>query len=368
MHLRYSRITGALALGLALGACQSGDKAATAESSAAQTPAAAAASADQAKAAAPADPKRTAEAAFAALRKRVPDFERLGYEHLVGDLDGDGIDDVVVAYGEGSADAQMATLKKWTAVMSRAGGPQLLAQADTPDDCVYLDRIEQGKLYLQVPDICTAARPKTREYLTYAWNGKTLAKVAGETADARLRQRLGALADAFARKDKQAILRAFKFPIPLGQVPVQGTPLGDEAERNQDRIDLAMAERHFDSLFPAQRLADYALLLGQVRALEPKPDQEGGETAYGQRPQGAETEWFELRIDWDPDEDRDEGNEELIQARIEVSGGIGKDVKAEANTLGEVLDREKASRRVYEEMRLFLIDGELRIQLPNGAG
>lgn len=361
--MRYTRLSAALLIGLALAACKAADP------SAAEAPAAQAAAPAAAAPAKPvADPKQTAEAAFAALRKRVPDFERLGYEHLVGDLDGDGVDDVVVAYGEGTPDAQMATLKKWAAILSRADGPQLLPAADTPDDCVYLDKIAHGKLTLQVPDICTAARPKTREYLTYAWNGKTLAKLASETADARVRQRLGALADAFARKDRKAILDAFKFPIPLGQVPVQGTPLGDEAERNDDRIDRAMAERHFDNLFPAQRLADYALLLDRVRALKPEPDQEGGETAYGQRSQGEETEWSELRIDWDPDEDRDEGNEELIQARIEVSGGIGKDVKAEAKTLGEVLDREKASRRVYEEMRLFLIDGELRIQLPNGAG
>jgi len=361
--MRYTRLSAALLLGLSLAACKAGDPPAGAAPAAAAT-----ATATPPAAAKPADPKQTADAAFAELRKRVPDFERLGYEHVVGDLDGDGVDDVVVAYGEGTPDAQMATLKKWAAIMSRAGGPQLLPAADTPDDCVYLDKIADGKLYLQVPDICTAARPKTREYLTYAWNGKTLAKVDGQSADARLRQRLGALADAFARKDKKAILDAFKFPLPIGQVPVYGTALGDEAERNKDVIDRAMAERRFDDLFPAQRLADYALLLGQTRALAPKPDQEGGETAYGQRQQGEETEWFELRIDWDPDEDRDEGNEELIQARIEVSGGIGKNLKAEAQTLGEVLEREKASRRVYEEMRLFLIDGELRIQLPNGAG
>ncbi|MBO7942785.1 hypothetical protein JTP77_043800, partial [Streptomyces sp. S9] len=116
------------------------------------------------------------------------------------------VDDVVVAYGDGTPDAQMATLKKWAAIMSRPGGPQLLPQTDTADDCVYLDKIADGKLYLQVPDICTAARPKTREYLTYAWNGKTLAKIDSQSADARLRQRLGALADAFARKDKNAIL------------------------------------------------------------------------------------------------------------------------------------------------------------------
>lgn len=359
--MRYTRLSAALLIGLALAACKAADPSAGAAPAAqAAAPAAAAKPA--------ADPKQIAEAAFAALRKRVPDFERLGYEHLLGDLDGDGVDDVVVAYGEGTPDAQMATLKKWAAILSRADGPLLLPAADTADDCVYLDKIAQGKLTLQVPDICTAARPKTREYLTYAWNGKTLAKVASESADARVRQRLGALADAFARKDRKAILDAFEFPIPLGQVPVIGTPLGDEAERNGDRIDRAMAERRFQDLFPDQRLADYALLLGQVRTLEPKTDDEGGETAYGERKQGEETEWSELRIDWDPDEDRDEGNQELIQARIEVSGGIGKDVKAQARTLGEVLEREKASRRVYEEMRLFLIDGELRIQLPNGAG
>ncbi|QQP97353.1 hypothetical protein [Lysobacter enzymogenes] len=361
--MRYTRLSAALLIGLSLAACKAGDP------SAGEAPAAQAAAPAAAAPAKPAaDPKQTAEAAFAALRKRVPDFERLGYEHLVGDLDGDGVDDVVVAYGEGTPDAQMATLKKWAAILSRADGPLLLPAADTADDCVYLDKIAQGKLYLQVPDICTAARPKTREYLTYAWNGKTLAKVASESADARVRQRLGALADAFARKDRKAILDLFKFPIPLGQVPAVGTPLGDEAERNGDRIDRAMAERRFQDLFPDQRVADYALLLGQVRALEPKPDDEGGETAYGERKQGEETEWYELRIDWDPDEDRDEDNQELIQARIEISGGIGKDVKAQARTLGEVLEREKASRRVYEEMRLFLIDGELRIQLPNGAG
>ncbi|SDX61039.1 hypothetical protein [Lysobacter enzymogenes] len=359
----YTRLSAALLLSLSLAACQWGDKPADAAAAGANaTPAAAQ------PAAKPADPKQTLEAAFAALRKRVPDFERLGSEHAVGDLDGDGVDDVVVAYGEGTPDAQMATLKKWAAIMSRPGGPQLLPQTDTADDCVYLDKIAGGKLYLQVPDICTAARPKTREYLTYAWNGKTLAKIDSQSADARLRQRLGALADAFARKDKGAILNVFKFPLPLQSVPVQGTALGNQAEANKDTIERAMAERHFDDLFPAQRLADYALLLGEVRALQPKPDPEGGEIAVGQRRQGEETQWSELRIDWDPDEDRDEDNQELIQARIEISGGIGKDVKAEANTLGEVLDREQASRRVYEEMRLFLIDGELRMQLPNGAG
>lgn len=365
--MRYTPLSAALLLSLALAGCKAGDPSADAG---AQTAAPAAQPAPAAKPAdlKQADPKQTAEAAFAALRQRVPQFERLGYEHLVGDLDGDGVDDVVVAYGDGTPDAQMATLKKWTAIMSRPGGPQLLPQADTPDDCVYLDKIAQGKLYLQVPDICTAARPKTSEYLTYAWNGKTLAKVASESVDARIQQRIGALADAFARKDREAILDAFKFPMPVQQVPVYGTPLGDEAERNKDSIDRAMAERRFQDLFPAQRLADYALLLSQVRALKPADDDEGGKTAYGQRKQGDETEWFELRIDWDPDEDRDEENQEIVQARIEVSGGIGKDVKAEARTLGEVLDREKASRRTYEEMRLLLIDGELRMVLPNGAG
>lgn len=359
--MRYTRLSAALLLGLSLAACKAGDK------PAGDAPAASAAAAPAASAK-PADPKQTAEAAFAALRKRVPDFERLGYEHRVGDLDGDGVDDVVVAYGDGTPDAQMATLKKWAAIMSRPGGPELLPQADTPDDCVFLDKIAQGKLYLQVPDICTAARPKTVEYLTYAWNGKTLAQAGSESVEARIQQRIGALADAFARKDKKAILDTFKFPMPANQVPVYGTPLGDEAERNHDTIDRAMAERRFEDLFPAQRLADYALLLGQARGLKPSDDEEGGKTAYGQRPQGEETEWVEERVDWDPDEDRDEENKDIIQARIDISGGIGKDIKAEARTLGEVLDREKASRRQYEEMRLFLIDGELRMLLPNGAG
>lgn len=363
--MRYTRLSAALLLGLALAACKAGDEPADA---AAADAGGRTAAAQPAQAAKPADPKQTAEAAFAALRKRVPDFERLGYEHLVGDLDGDGVDDVVVAYGEGTPDAQMATLKKWAAIMSRAGGPELLPATDTPEDCVYLDKIAQGKLYLQVPDICTAARPKTVEYLTYAWNGKTLAKAASESADARIRQRIGALADAFARKDKKAILDAFEFPMPMHLAPVYGTPLGEEAERNQGTIDRAMAERRFEDLFPAQRLADYTLLLSQARALAPADDDEGGKTAYGQRRQGEETEWVEERVDWDPDEDRDEENKKIVQARIEISGGIGKDVKAEARTLGEALDREQASRRVYEEMRLFLIDGELRMQLPNGAG
>lgn len=364
--MRKTLMISPLLLAVALSACQSGDKPA-APAATADSAATAAAAAAPAQPATPGDPKQTAERAFAALRKSVPDFERLGYSHLVGDLDGDGIDDVAIVYGEGTPDATMAAMTRLAVAMSRGDQAQLLPQRDLPDTCVSLRKIEGGRLYLETPDICTAARPKIAEYSTYAWNGKTLARVEHQTREERIMSGLRTYARAFAGKDKAGILNALKFPFDAGSVQISDTALEQAAQRNGGKIDRAMAERHFDDLLPPDRVADYALILSQVSGLTPVQGKEGTFDAGTKRKKGDLDEWFTLTINPDPDEDRFDGNEEMLDSRIDLEGGTGKDIDLGSDSLGQVLKREDAST-MYQGMRFFLIDGELRLVIPNAAG
>ncbi|MEH6414017.1 hypothetical protein [Pseudomonas sp. CGJS7] len=358
--MRPSPMLSPLLLALALSACQSGDESA-------EPQAAAGATAAPAAPAAPADPKQTAERAFAELRKTEPKFERLGYSHLVGDIDGDGRDDVAIAYGEGTEDATMAANMRLAVLLTREQGPQLLPSAQMPDFCVFLRKIESGKLYIDSPDICTAARPKIADYYTYRWDGKALVEAAHETREQRIMSGLRTLAKAFAGNDKAGMLAALKFPMDAGSVPVYDTALGKAAEANGGKIDRAMAERHFADLLPPERVAEFGLILSQVQDLKPVAGDSGTLNAGAKRKKGDLDEWFTLSIDLDPEEDRFEDNQEIIDARIDLEGGTGKNIEVTGQTLGEVLDREQASQ-MYQSMRLFLIDGEMRLVIPNAAG
>lgn len=363
--MRKTLMLSPLLLAVALSACRAGDQPA-APAAAAATPGAAAAAAP-AKPSAPADPKQTAERAFAELRKSVPDFERLGYSHLVGDLDGDGVDDVAIVYGEGTPDATMAAMTRLAVAMTRGQQAQLLPKRDMPEDCVSLSKIEGGRLYLQTPDICTAARPKIAEYSTYAWNGKTLARVERQTREERIMSGLRKYARAFAGNDKAGMLDALKFPFDASSVQISDTPLEKAAQRNGGKIDRAMAERHFNDLLPPERVADYALILSQVSGLTPVQGKEGTFDAGTKRKKGDLDEWFTLTINPDPEEDRFDDNQEMLDSRIDLEGGTGKNIDMGSDSLGQVLKREDAST-MYQGMRFFLIDGELRLVIPNAAG
>ncbi|MGO1069058.1 hypothetical protein [Lysobacter sp. CA199] len=357
--MRKTPMLSPLLLVLALSACQSGDQSA-------QPQPAADASAPAAPAA-PVDPKQTAERAFAELRKTVPDFERLGYSHLVGDIDKDGRDDVAIAYGEGTPDATMAANMRLAVLMTRAQGPQLLPAVQMPDFCVNLRKIEPGRLYIDSPDICSAARPKIADYYVYQWNGQGLVEAAHETRQQRVMNGLRTLAKAFADNDKAGILASLKFPMDAGTVPVYDTALGKAAEANAGKIDRALAEQHFADLFPPKLMTDFALILSQVQSLQPAAGEDGLLNAGTKRKKGDLDEWFTITIDLDPEEDRFDGNQEIIDARINLDGGTGKNIEVTGESLGEVLDREQASQ-MYRSMMLFLIDGELRLVIPNAAG
>ncbi|MBX9403351.1 hypothetical protein K4L06_18720 [Lysobacter sp. BMK333-48F3] len=312
-----------LALILGLGACEGGGQAATAAPAQADAAAnATAATATGAAAAAPAlTQQQIAERAFAALRKTEPDFQRLGHTHLLGDLDGDGIDDVVIGYGEGTPDATMAANWRLAVAMSRPQGAQLLPQAGLPDYCAFARKIEHGKLYVEEPDICSAARPKTVGYYVYAWDGKGLAQVGHETVEQRVVKLLKPLGAAFASGDRGVVLDALRFPLDVTYWPIYDTPLEAVAKKTGGKIDRATAQAHYQDLFPKDRANLYAAAIAATVAKPLKRDSAGGHGVVTPAPDG---EKYSLNIVFDPDEDREEGNgDRIIDARVDVAQSQG---------------------------------------------
>lgn len=323
---------------LALAACQSGDKAAAAaQTGATATPPPAAA--------APSDPKQTAERAFAALRKIDPQFERLGYSELVGDIDQDGQDDVAVLYGTGTPDATMAAMQKLVVLMTRPGGPQALPQSDMPDFCPQLDKIEAGKLYLHQIDICSAARPKATDYYVYKWNGKTIVQAEHQTMPQRVLADLKPLGVAFRARDKKVVLDAMTFPLEASNWPVYDTELEKAAKATGGKIDRAMAEKYYTDLFPNDRADLYADAIGDLQGRPLKTDSSGSTSSSSPGKDGIT---YGLVVQPDPDEDREESNDNrIVDARVDLGMAEGDG---------------------GQNLVLLLIEGQLKIVAMNTAG
>lgn len=307
----------ALSLSLALSACKASTDAAPNAVPEAQAAASAAPSSAPA-----ATPEQTAERGFAALRKIAPDFERLGYNHLVGDIDQDGQNDLVVLYGTGTADATMAAMQKMVVLMTRPAGPQALPQSDMPDFCPQLDKIEAGKLYLHQIDICSAARPKATDYYVYGWNGKTIVQASHQSMPELVVSQLKTLAAGLRARDKKVVLDAMSFPLQASDWPIYDTELEKAAKATGGKIDRAMAEKHYTDLFPNERADDYASAMEKVQGQPLKTESTGVITALVR---GADGMHYAVDVQPDPDDDREEGNENrIIDARVNVSVSQGE--------------------------------------------
>ncbi len=311
--MRHPSLLVPAVLALALAACKG--------AAPALTPADSAGPAVGAPAAAPRlDRAQLEQRAFTALRKQHPDFERLGYSHQVGDIDQDGQDDVAVVYGQGTADASMAATYRLAVLMSRGVAAVPLADADMPEFCPALDKIEAGKLHLRALDICSAARPKTTDFYLYGWDGKTIAQLEHQTQEQRVMAALGSLAKALRARDRATVLDTLRFPLQASAWPLFETPLEAAAQAAGGKIDRALAERHYADLFPDERADLYATAIERLQGQPLKPDANGALSA-GAQGQGGES--YTVSIQFDPDEDREDGNDRIIDARVDVAAAQG---------------------------------------------
>ncbi|WP_408953608.1 hypothetical protein [Lysobacter sp. Hz 25] len=347
-----------LSLMLGLAACQSGTDAAPADAAAPKDPSVAA------PAATAEAQKVTAERAFAALRKLDPGFERLGFEHLVGDLDRDGHDDVVVLFGQGTPDATMAASKKLVVLMSRGQEFQALPQAGMPEFCPELDKISTGRLYLRAIDICSAARPKTTDYYVYAWNGQTVAQAEHQSRQQRVLSELAELGRAFRMRDKNSVLGRMNFPLEAVGLPIYETELEKAAKAAGGKIDRAMAEKHYTDLFPDSRADTYAETIEQVTGQTFQSEPDGTLVGMRKRQRGKTEEAYSISIRPDPDADREEGNDELIDAEVSVIAAAAEEVEVADGEGGKSVERQEGA----ESLILYLIDGRLRLAAFNVAG
>jgi len=352
-----------LSLMLGLAACQSGTDAAPADAAAPKDLSVAAPAAPAPAATAEAQ-KVTAERAFAALRKLDPGFERLGFEHLVGDLDRDGHDDVVVLFGQGTPDATMAASKKLVVLMSRGQDFQALPQAGMPEFCPELDKISAGRLYLRAIDICSAARPKTTDYYVYAWNGQTVAQAEHQSRQQRVLAELAELGRAFRMRDKNSVLGRMNFPLEAIGLPIYETELEKAAKAAGGKIDRAMAEKHYTDLFPDSRADTYAETIEQVTGQTFQSEPDGTLVGMRKRQRGKTEEAYSISIRPDPDADREEGNDELIDAEVSVIAAAAEEVEVADGEGGKSVERQEGA----ESLILYLIDGRLRLAAFNVAG
>lgn len=361
------RKTAVLSLMLGLAACQSGTDAAPANAVQTDTAAADASAAKNASAV-PASTresqKATAERAFVALRKLEPGFERLGMDHRVGDLDGDGHDDVVVLFGQGTSDATMAASKKLVVLMSRGEDFQALPQAGMPEFCPELDKISSGRLYLRAIDICSAARPKTTDYYVYAWNGRSLAQAEHQSRQQRVLAELAELGRAFRMRDKNIVLGRMNFPLEAVGLPIYETELEKAAKAAGGKIDRAMAEKHYTDLFPDSRADTYAETIEQVLGQTFQSEPDGTLVGMRKRQQGKTEEAYSISIRPDPDADREEGNQDLIDAEVSVIAAAAEEVEVADGEGGKSVERQEGA----ESLILHLIDGRLRLAAFNVAG
>jgi hypothetical protein len=112
--------------------------------------------------------------AIAIIKKVDPDVEKFYVKTLIGDLDQDGEDDLVMEYGIGAEGAMHHIYNAVRVFMQRPEGLQLLSGEVGGGYCADIFKIEAGKLYIDGLEACMIPFAKTIDFYTYIWNGTTM--------------------------------------------------------------------------------------------------------------------------------------------------------------------------------------------------
>ncbi|QWP75159.1 hypothetical protein J5226_16190 [Lysobacter sp. K5869] len=157
--------------------------------------------------------------ADAALRKADPNFDKYEVNYAVGDLDGDGRDDVAVDYGVGEEGAMHHAAKSVRVLLAREDGLQLQPdQTDAFEYCPAVRAIRDGRLWADGLEACILPFPKTLSYYQFEWRDGALKRVSEQDAQERSLARLQAMREAIEAGKPAAIERNLR-PGPLRDPP-----------------------------------------------------------------------------------------------------------------------------------------------------
>jgi hypothetical protein len=120
------------------------------------------------------------------MRKSQVDFDKFYVKTLVGDLDSDGKNDVVMEYGVGAEDAMKHVYNVVRIFMQEEQGLRLLPYEIADGYCADIRAIQNEYLLINELEACALPFAESIGYYTYFWNGEKII----QSDEVRIEQRI----------------------------------------------------------------------------------------------------------------------------------------------------------------------------------
>ena len=195
-------------------------------------------------------------AARALVAKSDKEYDPAG-EAFLGDLDGDGAQDVVLQYDIAMEDSGRTVARRVKVLLNTPTGLSMLPQSQLPDWCPLVQGIDNGRLRLLELEACMISVPRLEGVHDYAVKNGALVETGSWNTPEFVQHQLAAFLQAVREEKDKALVARMVLPVEAAELPLHETRLAEAAKAQGGRVTQALAQQFSAELFDSARLASW---------------------------------------------------------------------------------------------------------------
>ena len=195
-------------------------------------------------------------AARALVAKSDKEYDPAG-EAFLGDLDGDGAQDVVLQYDIGMEGSGRTVARTVKILLNTPEGFSVLPQSQLPEWCPLVQGIADGRLRLLELEACALPMPRLEGVHDYVVKAGALVEAEVWSTPDFVQHELAALLEAVRKDRDKALVARMILPVAATELSLYETKLAEAAKTQGGQVTQALAQQYSGELFDAARLASW---------------------------------------------------------------------------------------------------------------